>query len=167
MKRSAGILPYKLTDGTVHVLLVHPGGPFWAKKDNGSWSIPKGEYLDDEEPIVAAKREFQEELGLPVPEGDLIELGMVKVPGKEIYSWCIKADISPDIVTSNLFEMEWPPRSGKKQTFPEVDRAAWFPIDKASQKIVKGQVSILERLAEKIGVSISPPEPQAEQASLF
>jgi predicted NUDIX family NTP pyrophosphohydrolase len=167
MKRSAGILPYKISDGTVYVLLVHPGGPFWAKKDLGSWSMPKGEYLDDEEPLIAAKREFQEELGLPVPEGELIELGMVKVPGKEIYSWYIKADFSPSHVTSNLFEMEWPPRSGKKQTFPEVDRAEWFTLSKATQKIVKGQIPILERLAEKLKVTLDPPEPLAEQASLF
>jgi len=145
-KKSAGILVYRKTVKGYEVLLVHPGGPFWAKKDLNSWSIPKGEFEDDEEPIAAAKREFEEETGFKI-EGEFIEQPSVKQPsGKIIYSWAVKADIDASKVKSNLFKMEWPPRSGAFKEFPEIDRAEWFSFETAEQKIISGQIPILENL---------------------
>jgi predicted NUDIX family NTP pyrophosphohydrolase len=145
-KKSAGILVYRKTEKDYEVFLVHPGGPYWAKKDMHAWSIPKGEFNEGEEPIIAAKREFGEETGLTV-SGAFIELQPVKQPGgKIIYSWAVESDPDASVIKSNLFEMEWPPGSGKTEEFPEVDKAGWFSFDIAREKIVKGQVPILEQL---------------------
>lgn len=138
---------------------MHPGGPFWAKKDLAAWSIPKGEILEEEDPFSAAQREFSEELGLPVPEGQTKDLGLVKQSSKEVLAWAIEGQLNTKQVKSNTFEMEWPPRSGASQTFPEVDKAAWFDLATAQQKMVKGQVALLERLAEHLEV----PLPLAEE----
>lgn len=148
MKQSAGILLFKKSGQTVEALLVHPGGPFWAGKDAGAWSIPKGEFTDGEEPLAAAKREFAEELGSPVPDGEYIELGSAKQSsGKIVHAWAVESDLDVSTVKSNTFTMEWPPKSGQEQEFPEVDRAAWFPLATAQTKIVKGQLSLLEALS--------------------
>ena len=166
-KQSAGLLLYKTTNKGLEVLLVHPGGPFWAKKDKGSWSIPKGEFAEDEKPLVAARREFAEELGVAAPEGDLLELGTAKQSsGKVVHAWAIKTDLDIRTIRSNMFDMEWPPKSGKMEQFPEVDRADWFLLDAALQKVVKGQVPLLERLAEQLGHVVMEP-PADPQTSLF
>jgi predicted NUDIX family NTP pyrophosphohydrolase len=145
-RKSAGFLLYRLTQSGLEVFLVHPGGPFWAKKDDGSWSIPKGEFADNEDPLEAAKREFQEETSMQVA-GDCHALKPARQPdGKIVYAWAIRGDVDPAMVKSNSFQMEWPPRSGKVREFPEVDRAGWFPIDSARRKILKGQRSFLDEL---------------------
>jgi predicted NUDIX family NTP pyrophosphohydrolase len=146
--RSAGILLFRERNGAVEVLLVHPGGPAWAKRDLGAWSIPKGEYLADEDPLVAARREFQEELGVPAPSGEVHELGEVRQrSGKRVVAWALRGDMDVSNITSNTFMFEWPPRSGRKIEIPEVDRAEWFPIEVARDKINPGQVPLLDRLA--------------------
>ncbi|HEX2131676.1 MAG TPA: NUDIX domain-containing protein [Actinophytocola sp.] len=151
-KRSAGILLYRQVEAGFEVLLGHMGGPFWARKDAGAWTMPKGEYEPDEEPVAAARREFTEELGLPVPAGALVELGTVRQSGgKTVTAWALAADLDPDDVVPGTFELEWPPRSGRVREFPEVDRVAWFPLTEAAEKIVGGQRAFLERLAERIG----------------
>jgi predicted NUDIX family NTP pyrophosphohydrolase len=153
-KRSAGILLYRLTNGEPEVLLVHPGGPFWAKKDEGAWSIPKGEYDDAEDPQACARREFQEETGTELPPGVLAELGTVRQrSGKEVTAWAAEGDLDPDAVTSNEFELEWPPRSGSKQSFPEVDRAGWFGLEAAREKLNPAQGAFLERLEALLAAS--------------
>ena len=145
-KRSAGLLLFKRRDGKVQVFLVHPGGPFWRKKDAGAWSIPKGEYEEGEDPLAAAKREFEEETGIK-PQGKFIALGEIKQPsGKVVSAWAFEGDCSPKEIQSNTFSMEWPPKSGHKREFPEVDRADWFILDDARRRIVKGQVGFLDRL---------------------
>jgi predicted NUDIX family NTP pyrophosphohydrolase len=145
-KRSAGILPYRRKSDHYEVFLVHPGGPFWANKDLNAWSVAKGEPDGDEELFVAAIREFREETGLDI-SGDFMELDPVVQPGgKTVYTWAVESDTDAFRVQSNLFEMEWPPRSGKSKKFPEVDKAGWFSFDIARQKIVKGQVPILDQL---------------------
>lgn len=147
-KKSAGLLMYRRRQGDLEVFLVHPGGPFWAKKDEGAWSIPKGEYTPGEEPFEVAKREFQEETGFQAG-GDFIPLTPRKQPsGKIISAWALEGDCDAASVKSNTFSMEWPPRSGKQQEFPEVDRAGWFTIPAAKEKILKGQVSFLDELSE-------------------
>jgi len=134
------------TGGGLEVLIVHPGGPYWAKKDDGAWSIPKGEYADDEDPRDAAIREFEEELG-SAPTGALFELGQVKqASGKLVTAWAFEGDWDPANLRSNTFTMEWPPKSGVMTEFPEVDRAAWFDIDTARVKINSGQISFLDAL---------------------
>lgn len=144
MKRSAGLLLYRRLGGAPEFFLVHPGGPFWAKKDEGVWSIPKGLYSEGEEPLAAAKREFAEETGLPV-DGAFVFLGEYhQLGGKVISAWMIEADCDADAVKSNFFAIEWPPRSGKFAEFPEVDRAGWFAPDAAFAKILRGQKPILE-----------------------
>jgi predicted NUDIX family NTP pyrophosphohydrolase len=149
-KESAGILMYRLRNSTLEVFLVHPGGPFWTKKDIGAWSIPKGELLQDEDHLNAAKREFQEETGF-LPEGNFIALTPHKQPGgKLVYAWAVKGDCDAKMIVSNTFSMEWPPLSGKRQDFPEADRAEWFTIDVAKEKILKGQAAFLEELCLKI-----------------
>jgi predicted NUDIX family NTP pyrophosphohydrolase len=149
-RRSAGILLYRRADDGPEVLLVHPGGPFWAKKDAGAWSIPKGEYEDGEEPRAAALREFAEELGAPPPDGELVELGEVRQRGGKVVSaWALAGDADADAVRSNTFTMEWPPRSGTMREFPEVDRAAWFSLDEARERILPAQAPLLDRLAER------------------
>lgn len=146
MRRSAGLLMYRIRGGALEVFLVHPGGPFWAKRDLGAWSIPKGEYASEEDPLAAARREFEEETGLR-PGGPLLPLASARQPGgKEVLAWAVEGDADPAAIRSNAFSMEWPPRSGRKAEFPEVDRAAWFTIDVARGKILKGQSAFLERL---------------------
>ena len=153
-KRSAGILLFRRNSGEVEFLLVHPGGPFWAEKDAGAWSIPKGQIEDEEEPRACAIRELEEELG-PAPELDpeqLIELGSIKQKaGKTVEAWAAEADFDPAALASNSFEMEWPPRSGKRQQFPEVDRAEWFALEAAREKILPAQAELLDRLLERLG----------------
>jgi predicted NUDIX family NTP pyrophosphohydrolase len=149
-KKSAGLLLYREISGHLEVLLVHPGGPFWAKKDEGAWSIPKGEFEDNEDPFSAAKREFAEETGLS-PDGEAIPLQPVRQPsGKLIYAWVMRRDVDPAQVRSNTFAMEWPPKSGRYQEFPEIDRAAWLTIEAARHKIVKGQAPFLDQLQRKL-----------------
>ena len=145
-KKSAGLLLFRIRDSKVEVLLVHPGGPFWAKKDRGSWSIPKGEIEDGEDPLTAARREFEEETGSPV-EGAFIELTPCRqAGGKLVLAWALQADFDPSALKSNTFSMEWPPKSGKVRDFPEVDRAAWFGGEEAALKILHGQLPLLEQL---------------------
>jgi predicted NUDIX family NTP pyrophosphohydrolase len=150
MKRSAGLLLHRTRPHGPEFLLVHPGGPFWAKKDEGAWSIPKGLYETGEPPFEAARREFAEETGLPV-EGDFIPLGEFRQPGGKIVSaWLVEADCDPAAVRSNLFSMEWPPRSGKTAEFPEIDRAGWFAPEEAAVKILRGQRAVIERAMQKL-----------------
>lgn len=147
-KLSAGLLMYRRRPGGVEVFLVHPGGPFWAKKDAGAWSIPKGEYVAGEDPLEASRREFEEETGT-VPEGEFCELGSVKqAGGKTVTAWAFEGDCDPGTIRSNTFTMEWPPNSGRQQEFPEVDRAGWFDLQTAEEKILKGQLGFLRRLEE-------------------
>lgn len=149
-KLSAGILLYRRTGGVLEVLLGHMGGPFWAKKDAGAWSVPKGEYTEEEEPEAAARREFTEELGLPVPDGELIELGTVRQSGgKRVMVWALEGDLDPDQVVPGTFELEWPPKSGQKREFPELDRVEWFDLAQAREKIVTKQREFLDRLADR------------------
>jgi predicted NUDIX family NTP pyrophosphohydrolase len=147
-KVSAGILLYRRRGTTLEVFLVHPGGPFWAKKDRGAWSIPKGELAEGEDPLEAAKRELAEETGLPVG-GPFRPLQPVRqAGGKTVLAWAVEGDCDAGTVRSNVFELEWPPRSGKRRTFPEVDRAAWFALAEARERIVAGQAPLLDELAE-------------------
>jgi predicted NUDIX family NTP pyrophosphohydrolase len=149
-RTSAGILLYRRGAEGPEVLLGHMGGPFWAKKDDGAWSLPKGEHGSDEEPLAVARREFEEELGSPVPAADLVPLGECRVTsGKVLTVWAAEGDLDAGSAVSNTFELEWPPRSGRVQQFPEIDRAAWFPVDEARRKLVKGQVPFLDRLLER------------------
>jgi predicted NUDIX family NTP pyrophosphohydrolase len=149
-KTSAGLLLFRRAPGGIEVFLVHPGGPFWAKKDAGAWSIPKGEYVQGEDPLDAARREFAEETGI-VPDGELVELGVVKqAGGKIVTAWAFEGDCDADAVHSNIFAMEWPPRSGRQQEFPEVDRAQWFDLETAEEKILKGQLDFIRRLRETL-----------------
>lgn len=144
---SAGVLLHRTgPDGAVQVLLAHMGGPFWAHKDEGAWSIPKGEHPAEEDARAAACREFAEELGAPVPDGELRDLGTVRSGSKVIAVFALVGDLDADRVVSNTFELEWPPRSGRTQAFPEVDRAAWFDLDTARRKIVKSQRPFLDRI---------------------
>ena len=147
-KQSAGLLIYRRAAGRIEVFLVHPGGPFWAKKDAGAWSIPKGELTDVEQPLDAARREFEEETGLPAPaDREFVPLTPIRQSsGKTVHAWACEGDCDPANVRSNTFSMEWPPRSGRQQEFPEVDRAAWFTLEEAREKVVKGQVGLLEEL---------------------
>ena len=151
-KRSAGILLYRLAaDGSCEVLVGHMGGPFWAKKDAGGWSIPKGEYADGEVPFDVARREFEEELGCPVPASEFVPLGEVRQSGGKVLTvWAAEGDLDAAASVSNTFELEWPPRSGRMQEFPEIDRSAWLPLDDAGTALVKGQVPLLDRLAEHL-----------------
>jgi predicted NUDIX family NTP pyrophosphohydrolase len=145
-KHSAGLLMYRRGRGELEVFLVHPGGPFWAQKDVGAWSIPKGEYRPGEDPLAAARREFREETGFSVA-GEFIPLTPRKQPsGKIIQAWAVEGDCDAAAVRSNTFTLEWPPRSGRQQEFPEVDRAAWFTLTAAREKIIKGQVGFLDEL---------------------
>jgi predicted NUDIX family NTP pyrophosphohydrolase len=133
--------------GGIEVLLGHMGGPFWARKDDGAWSIPKGEHGPDEDPRDAAAREFAEELGAPLPDGALVDLGEVRLSGgKRVTAFALAADFDADAIVPGTFSMEWPPRSGRHQDFPEIDRAAWFDLDTARRKITKGQLPLLDRL---------------------
>jgi predicted NUDIX family NTP pyrophosphohydrolase len=148
-RRSAGLLVHRERSGEREVLLVHPGGPMWAKRDAGAWSIPKGEYDPTEDPLAAAKREFEEELGTPAPDGPLQDLGEVKQKsGKIVSAWAVAGDLDVTEITSNTVEVQWPPRSGKMLEIPEVDRAEWFGIHQAREKINPAQAELLDRLAE-------------------
>ena len=145
-KQAAGILLYRQTADGLQVLLAHPGGPLWAKKDCRAWTIPKGQFGDDESALAAAKREFEEEMGSPA-RGEFAELGSIRQPsGKIVHAFTAEADFDVTAVKSNLFTLEWPPRSGRSGQFPEVDRAEWFSIDEARRKILKGQEPFLDRL---------------------
>ena len=147
VKPSAGILLYRHREGTLEVLLVHPGGPMWAKRDAGAWSIPKGEYEPGEEPLGAAAREFAEELGSPPPDGEPIDLGQVRQrSGKVVTAWGLHGDLDATTIVSNTCMVQWPPRSGRQIEIPEVDRAEWFDMAAAREKINPAQVALLERL---------------------
>jgi predicted NUDIX family NTP pyrophosphohydrolase len=181
-RKSAGLLLYRRTSGgpggpaRIEVLLAHPGGPYWARKDDGAWSIPKGEFLDDEEPLAAARREFEEEMGHPA-DGDFLALEPIKQPsGKLVLAWAVCCDFDPSTLESHMFSMEWPPKSGLQAQFPEVDRAAWFSIDIAKRKILKGQAPFLDQLLAKVpdrtldarpAEARRTPAPQRLQRSLF
>ncbi|HEX5448046.1 MAG TPA: NUDIX domain-containing protein [Candidatus Saccharimonadales bacterium] len=168
-KHSAGIIVYRIKEGRPEVLLAHMGAPWWAKKDAGAWSVPKGEVQEGEEPLETAKREFTEELGLQVPEGELIELGSVEQSNKTVTAWAVEADLKVDEVKSNTFKAEWPPRSGKTQEFPEIDRADYFGLAEATRKAVTGQAGLFEALANKLNIPFGSEEiPEApQQGSLF
>lgn len=151
-KLSAGILLYRNPPDGLEVFLVHPGGPFWKGKDLGAWSIPKGEYSSDEDPLAAAKREFLEETGSELCQGELHPLSDVKLTsGKVVRAWAIEGNCDAGSIHSNLFSMEWPPRSGKMREYPEVDRAEWFTLQTAYKKIHSAQRAFLDRLAEIVG----------------
>jgi predicted NUDIX family NTP pyrophosphohydrolase len=171
-KKSAGLIMYRRSGDILEVLLAHPGGPFWAKKDSGAWSIPKGEYEDSEYPLDAAKREFHEETGFSFSE-PFITLGEIKQPsGKLISAWAFEGNCDPDRLVSNMFEMEWPPKSGTIATFPEIDRVAWFNSAEAKSRIHKGQINFIEELDLKIIGSIAaaikpPPQQDGKQGLLF
>jgi predicted NUDIX family NTP pyrophosphohydrolase len=150
-KRSAGIMLYRRRGPSVEVLLGHMGGPFWTKRDIGGWSIPKGGYEADEAPEAAARREFHEELGLPAPAGQLVDLGEVRQSsGKVVAIWALESDLDTAKVVPGMFDLEWPSGSGRIQQFPELDRAAWLDVDAARAKIVAGQVAFLDRLLEHL-----------------
>jgi predicted NUDIX family NTP pyrophosphohydrolase len=152
-RRSAGIVLYRRSGDEPEVLLVHPGGPFWARKDEGAWSIPKGEYGDDEDPRAAALREFEEELGTAPPDDAdaLLDLGEIRQrSGKVVTAYAVEGDLDASAITSNTFAMEWPPRSGKNQEFPEVDRAGWFAPAEARARLVPAQAELVDRLLERL-----------------
>lgn len=150
-KRSAGLLMYRRRGGRLEVFLVHPGGPYWKNKDAGAWSIPKGEYGPEEDPLAAARREFIEETGFEA-QGDFLALTPVtQAGGKVVHAWAAEGDLDPEQIKSNTFTLEWPPKSGREREFPEVDRAGWFSLEEAKQKINQAQVGLLEELAGKVG----------------
>ncbi len=144
---SAGILLYRGAPAELEVLLVHPGGPWWSRRDAGAWSLPKGECLDGEEPYLAARREFTEELGVSPPDGERLELGEIRQKGgKRVLAWALAGELDTTVIMSNMFTLEWPPRSGQMRDFPEVDRAEWFPLPVAREKINPAQVELIDRL---------------------
>jgi predicted NUDIX family NTP pyrophosphohydrolase len=149
-KRSAGLLLYRWADAEPELLLVHPGGPYWARKDEGAWSLPKGEYEPDEDPLEVALREFREELGQDPPDAPSATfLGELPQPsGKRVMAWAVPGDLDVGMVRSNTFTMEWPPGSGRMGEFPEVDRAGWFSLENARRKLLRGQVGFIDRLSE-------------------
>jgi len=154
-KQSAGLLPYRTKGGTLELLLVHPGGPFYARKDNGSWSIAKGEFGDDEEPLAAAQREFAEETGISA-EGTFIELTPIKQKsGKKVFAWAIEMDLDPADVISNTFSLEFPPKTGIIKEYPEIDRTEWFGTELAKQKVISYQVGLIAELASKLGIEVT------------
>ena len=153
-KRSAGLLPFRIAeDGTLHLFVVHPGGPLWATRDEGAWSVAKGEYGDDEKAAAAAEREFAEEVGVPAPPGPRIDLGQVEqAGGKLVRVWAVEAErFEVDHVVSNQFEMEWPPRSGRLRSFPEVDRAEWMSATAARVRLNRAQAAFVDRLLDRLG----------------
>jgi len=153
-KLSAGLLLYRITDGVVEVLIGHPGGPFWARKDEGAWSIPKGEYLDGDDPWTAARREFEEELGKPAPAGPRIEFAPVKQPsGKIVTIFAVRGDLDLDGTFSNTFTLEWPKGSGNIKEYPEIDRVGWFPIAEARSKLLTGQRPVLDLLIQALAAA--------------
>jgi predicted NUDIX family NTP pyrophosphohydrolase len=151
-RRSAGLLLYRRRDGAVELLLVHPGGPLWARRDAGAWSIPKGEVGQGEDPRAVALREFEEETGHPPPRGELVALGEVRQRGGKLVSaWAAAGDLDPAAITSNTFTLEWPPRSGNRREFPEVDRAGWFDPATAREKLLAAQAELVDRLLAALG----------------
>ena len=152
-RTSAGLLLFRTSPAReLEVLLVHPGGPLWATKDRAAWSIPKGEYLPGEDPAAVAEREFREELGVAAPSGPRLDLGEItQAGGKRVRAWAIEGEVDVTTITSNTFDMEWPPRSGRRARFPEVDRAAWTTVGEARDKLHSGQVELLDRLLEVLG----------------
>jgi predicted NUDIX family NTP pyrophosphohydrolase len=151
-RRSAGLLLYRRRDGAVELLLVHPGGPLWARRDAGAWSIPKGEVGEGEDPRAVALREFEEETGQPPPQGELVALGEVRQRGgKLVPAWAAAGDLDPAAITSNTFTLEWPPRSGRRREFPEVDRAGWFDPATARDKLLAAQAELVDRLLAALG----------------
>jgi predicted NUDIX family NTP pyrophosphohydrolase len=158
-KHSAGILLYHFREGNLELFLVHPGGPFWARKDRAAWSIPKGEYEEGEDPLEAAKRELAEETGIQL-DSPLIDLGELRQPsGKIVHAWAASQDCAPSAISSNRFTLEWPPNSDNLQEFPEIDRAAWYPTSVAKSKLHKGQVGFISKLRQMLGL---PPEESDE-----
>ncbi len=152
--RSAGILLFRRADAAVEVLIVHPGGPLWARRDDGAWSIPKGEYAPGEEALDAARREFEEEIGVPPPDGEVLALGEVRLKsGKPVIAWALEGDIDASTIRSNTFAMQWPPRSGRIQEFPEVDRGGWFSPAQARVKLNPAQVEFVDRLVDMLDLS--------------
>lgn len=174
LKQSAGLLVYKVDNGQVRVLLGHTGGPFYAKKDAGAWDIPKGEY-EDEDALKAARREFEEELGQPAPLGEAHALGEVKAANKVVKVWAIQGDLDVSRIEPDMFTLEWPPKSGNMQKFPEIDRAEWFDLPAAMRKVVKSRQAFIERLADFLkpripSISLESANPETDepkQASLF
>ncbi len=157
-RKSAGLLVYRKRGDDLEVLLIHMGGPYWENKDEAAWSIPKGEFKEDEEPLHAALREFNEEMGSPI-EGDYIPLDPVKQPGgKIVYAWALEGDFDVTTVKSNVYYLEWPPKSGSRKPYPEVDRAEWFSTKDALHKILKGQRGLILQLLEILGYSLSTAE---------
>lgn len=158
-KRSAGLLLFRRFGAGLEVFLVHPGGPFWARKDEGAWSIPKGEYEPGEDPLATARREFAEETGISPPASPTVGLGEVVQAGRKVVTcFAAEGDADPAAIASNVFDMEWPPRSGRRRSFPEVDRAGWFPPEAARAKLVAGQVPFLDRLERHLAPDGAPPE---------
>jgi predicted NUDIX family NTP pyrophosphohydrolase len=148
VRRSAGLLPFRRRDGVVEVFLGHMGGPLWARREEGAWTVLKGEHTDDEDPRAAAEREFAEETGLVPPPGERVPLGTVRQRGgKEVTAWAVEADLDPGAAVSGTFEMVWPPRSGRLQAFPEIDRFRWWPLAQARGVVVGAQAELLDRLA--------------------
>jgi predicted NUDIX family NTP pyrophosphohydrolase len=153
-KLSAGLLLYRISDDVVEVLIGHPGGPFWARKDDGAWSVPKGEYTDDEDPWAAAQREFTEEIGMPAPAGERIDLPAVRQPGGKIVTvFAVAGDLDVTDAVSNTFTLEWPKGSGKFREYPEIDRVGWFPVAEARSKLLKGQRPVLDFLMQAPGLA--------------
>jgi predicted NUDIX family NTP pyrophosphohydrolase len=153
-KRSAGLLVYRLRDGVVEVLIGHPGGPFWARKDDGAWSIPKGEYAEDEDPWAAAQREFSEEIGLAPPDGPRIDMAPLRQPGgKVVTAFAVRGDLDVSDSVSNTFELEWPKGSGRVRQYPEIDRVGWFSVAQARTKLLKGQLPLLDLLMSNPAVA--------------
>jgi predicted NUDIX family NTP pyrophosphohydrolase len=149
---SAALLVYRRSGAGLEVLIVHPGGPYWAKKDDGAWSLPKGEYVDGEDPLTVARREFAEELGQDAPAGAVTDLGEVRqAGGKRVRCFAVESDVDVSAIDSNEFELEWPPRSGQRQLFPEVDRAEWVSTDVARVKLLGGQVPLVDALVTLAG----------------
>ena len=153
-KRSAGLLVYRFRDGVVEVLIGHPGGPFWARKDDGAWSIPKGEYAEDEDPWAAAQREFYEEIGLAPPDGPRIDMAPLRQPGgKVVTAFAVRGDLDVSDSVSNTFELEWPKGSGRVRQYPEIDRVGWFSVAQARTKLLKGQLPLLDLLMSNVAVT--------------
>lgn len=156
LKQSAGLLVYRKTGSNVEVLIARMGGPWFFKKDEGAWTIPKGEYEEKEGPLEAAKREFKEELGKEPPRGDYIELGAINQRNnKKVVAWAVEGSLDVSRITSNTFTVEWPPKSGKKQEFPEIERAEWMSMERAGGLLIQGQAAFLERLAEILGIKFN------------
>lgn len=168
-KHSAGLLVYRSRQGKLEVLIAHMGGPWFTKKDEGAWTIPKGEYdPETEDALKTAKREFREELGQPAPDGDYKELGSTdQKNNKTVTAWAVEADVDVSHIKSNTFEIEWPPRSGRKQEFPEIDRAEWVDINQAASRLIQGQSVFMERLAQLLKAPYDVQANKSEQGTLF